>query len=259
MHDQVFFRGRKICKHSEPKFQKWAVVTGKAYTVRLIQGSYNKLNDKSAGTHDKGGAADAEGDGFSASVVSTASNQARSCILLAYPRLWKGNWHIHLLDPSCSDLSSAACAQFALFGKGYDALVGNNKDPGSRVYANQIMAAFNNRLVVVSGTTTTLKIVGGVNVNGGSAGVYADSNPNVAGRHTYQFYSADKWKTFKTMDTTNGSSAFEWRFGGKHPVRVIFDPKDTAKYTRSISSGVLVDSAFNLASMDRRIRALEAK
>jgi hypothetical protein len=90
-------------------------------------------------------------------------------------------------------------------------------------------------------------------------GVYADSNPNVAGRHTYQFYSADKWKTFKTMDTTNGSSAFEWRFGGKHPVRVIFDPKDTAKYTRSISSGVLVDSAFNLASMDRRIRALEAK
>jgi hypothetical protein len=54
MHDQVFFRGRKICKHSEPKFQRWAVVTGKAYTVRLIQGSYNKLNDKSAGTHDKG-------------------------------------------------------------------------------------------------------------------------------------------------------------------------------------------------------------
>lgn len=143
-HEQVLWRGRKICKHSVPKFEQFAVKTGAPYTVKLINGSYSTL-EASAGTHSGGGAADSEGDGYSSSVVNTASNVARSCILLSYPRLWKGNWHIHILDPNCAELSSQACAQFALFGKGYDGLVGNNPDPGSRKYADQIMAQFYDR------------------------------------------------------------------------------------------------------------------
>ena len=144
-HPTSLWRGRRVCTHTVPKLDQWAASTGTAYTVKLIQGSYNVVNPKSGGTHDKGGAADAEGDGFSASVLNTASNKARACILLSYARLWKGNWHIHLLDPDCRDLSAQACAQFVLFGRGFDALVGNNPDPGSRVHAARIMHAYNTR------------------------------------------------------------------------------------------------------------------
>jgi hypothetical protein len=147
-HAKVLWRGRYICAHSLPKFKLWDARTP-TYNITLIQGSYSSY-DLSAGTHARGGAADAEGDNRGgAAAVRTASNMARSALLVAWPRFWNrsgkpgtGNWHIHLLDPSCSDLSSAARAQVLLFGRGYDGLVGNHVDPGSRTYAAKIMAAY---------------------------------------------------------------------------------------------------------------------
>src|SRR5580765_5818664 len=139
-HALTLWHGRKVCSHMIPKLNLWEARTG-SYPVRLIQGSYSAL-DASAGTHKRGGAADAEGDGFSAANLRTASNLGRSCILLCWPRFWSGNWHIHFLDPSCTDLSASARSQFILFGRGYDGLVGNHTDPGSRYYAKAIMAAY---------------------------------------------------------------------------------------------------------------------
>lgn len=139
-HATTLWHGRKICTHSVPKFNLWEARTG-SYRVRLIQGSYSSY-DLSAGTHARGGAADCEADRYGAGTVRTSSNIARSCILLTWPRFWSGNWHIHVIDPSCSDLSSAARAQVLLFGRGFDGLVGNHRDPGSRTYAKAIMAAY---------------------------------------------------------------------------------------------------------------------
>ncbi|HEY5787161.1 MAG TPA: hypothetical protein VIT65_20535 [Microlunatus sp.] len=139
-HAKTLWHGRYICSHMVPKMNSWETKTT-GYSVRLIQGSYSSY-DLSAGTHARGGAADSEGDGRSALTLKVASNLARSCILVAWPRFWSGNWHIHLLDPSCSDLSSAARAQVLLFGRGFDGLVGNHPDPGSRYYAKAIMAAY---------------------------------------------------------------------------------------------------------------------
>lgn len=146
-HTKVLWRGRYICAHSLPKFKLWDTRTPTFY-IKLIQGSYSSY-DLSAGTHARGGAADAEGDGRSAASIRTASNVARSALLVAWPRFWgrnsrsgTGNWHIHLLDPSCTDLSSAARSQVILFGRGYDGLVGNHLDTGSRTYAKAIMAAY---------------------------------------------------------------------------------------------------------------------
>jgi hypothetical protein len=139
-HAKTLWHGRYICTHMVPKMNAWENKTP-AFAVRLINGSYSSY-DKSAGTHSRGGAADAEGDGRYAATLRTASNVARSVLLVAWPRFWTGNWHVHVLDPSCSDLSSSARAQILLFGRGFDGLVGNHKDPGSRTYAAAIMKAY---------------------------------------------------------------------------------------------------------------------
>lgn len=140
-HATTLWHGRRVCSHMVPKLNKWESITPSFY-VRNINGSYTTGVSLSANTHGRGGALDAEADGKSSAVVRTASNLARSCILLAWPRFWSGNWHIHVLDPSCGDLSSAARSQFILFGKGYDGLVGNKPDPGSRTYAAAIMREY---------------------------------------------------------------------------------------------------------------------
>lgn len=140
-HATTLWHGRRVCSHMVPKLNLWESRTPSFY-VRNINGSYTTGVSLSANTHGRGGAMDAEGDGKTAATLRTASNLARSCILLAWPRFWAGNWHIHVLDPSCSDLSSAARTQFVLFGRGYDGLVGNHPDPGSRTYAAAIMKEY---------------------------------------------------------------------------------------------------------------------
>lgn len=146
------YRGVTICKHSLPKYQKLAAVIGSGIYLRPIQGSYSTSVNASAGTHAGGGAMDIELDGHTFTTARMVETKARDeCDLLMWVRWWSGNHHGHILDPQCPNLSSTAAAQFVLFGKGYDGLIGNTADTGSRLNANRLMILFNARFI---GTAT---------------------------------------------------------------------------------------------------------
>lgn len=147
--------GKTMCLHSRPKYDRWIKESGNEFRVTNINGSYTTSAAASANTHAGGGAADIEGDGYSADRVRHEANRARGYVLVAYPRLWKGNWHIHVLDPACPSLSPEAAAQIVLFGKGFDALVGNNPDTSERSNVEAIMATFAHRLDPPKSSTST--------------------------------------------------------------------------------------------------------
>lgn len=148
------WRGVTICKHSLPKYQKLASITG-AFYVKAIQGSYSTGVSASAGTHSGGGALDIEFDGTTFATARSVETKARNqCDLLMWVRWWTGNHHGHILDPQCPNLSVAALAQFALFGQGYDGLIGHNADTGDRTNANRIMILFNGRFIGTSSTVS---------------------------------------------------------------------------------------------------------
>jgi peptidoglycan hydrolase-like protein with peptidoglycan-binding domain len=141
-------KGIKVrgCLHSKPKYDKLIQVTGSGFFVKPINGVLSGLA-ASGNTHARYGAVDLEGDGYSKTELYSAARHARDCGFMAYPRLWKnkdgsGNWHIHMADPDCPNMSSALAAQFVLFGKGYDALVGNGPDPLGKYRQAEIMAAY---------------------------------------------------------------------------------------------------------------------
>ena len=134
--------GVYVCLHSKPKYDKVIASTGSAFYVKPINGVLSKL-DASAGTHSRYGACDFEADGYTKDVVNTAAKRFRDAGLLAWPRFWDGNWHIHVADPSCPHMSATLAAQFVLFGKGYDGLIGNHPDPLGKYKQAEIMSAFN--------------------------------------------------------------------------------------------------------------------
>lgn len=141
-------KGIKVlgCLHSKPKYDRLIQVTGNAFFVKPINGVRSGLA-ASANTHARYGAVDLEADGYTKTVVYTAARQARDCGFWAVPRLWKNkdgssNWHIHMADPDCPNMHPSLAAQFVLFGKGYDALVGNGPDPLGRYKQSEIMAAY---------------------------------------------------------------------------------------------------------------------
>lgn len=138
------FRGTPCCAGSVKPYQETAVAVGQAILLDPINGSWSNLS-ASGNTHAGGGACDFEGDGYTASEVYDIARRARDKGLLAYPRLWRGNWHVHTEDPRCHTLSAAAQAQFALFARGLDALVGNGPDPLKGYKRDEIMALFNAR------------------------------------------------------------------------------------------------------------------
>lgn len=138
------WRGKPCCAGSVKPYDGVAATTGQAVYVKPINGSWSSLS-ASGNTHAGGGANDFEGDGYTASEVYMMARKARDQGLLAYPRLWKGNWHVHTEDPRCHTLSAAAQAQFALFARGLDALVGNGPDPLGGYKRDEIMALFNAR------------------------------------------------------------------------------------------------------------------
>ena len=132
------------CLHSKPKFDRLIAATGSAFFVKPVNGVLSKL-EASGGTHQRYGAVDLEGDGYSRLVLYTVAHQARDQLFLAYPRLWTGNWHIHMADAECPNMSPALAAQFELFAKGYNALVGNGPDPLGRYKQAEIIAAYRRR------------------------------------------------------------------------------------------------------------------
>lgn len=128
------------CLHSKPKYDRIIQSTG-SYFFKPINGVLSSLAD-SANTHARYGAIDTEGDGYSKDALYAAARHIRDELILAYPRLWTGNWHIHMADAACPNMSPALAAQFELFGKGYNALVGNGPDPLGGYKRAEIMAAY---------------------------------------------------------------------------------------------------------------------
>lgn len=143
------WRGHVQCSHSVPKLDLLAKNTPNDILVWLIQGAFTTSTDASAGTHAGGGAGDQKGSGYSWTLMGVCETVARKFMLLYWRRRYIRNlWsqHGHFLDPECPRLSKAAQAQFYLFEKGYDGLVGNNADTGYRGTADEIMRLFRNRL-----------------------------------------------------------------------------------------------------------------
>lgn len=143
------FRGKPCCSGSIPKYNALAKAVGMAIYLKLINGAWSSLS-ASGNTHAGGGAGDFEGDGYTAEQVNFIARCAREVGLIAYPRLWKGNWHIHVLDPDCQTLSAAAKAQIVLFNRGLNALVDNGPDPLGGYKKAELMARYNSRMTILT-------------------------------------------------------------------------------------------------------------
>ena len=144
------------CLHSKRKHDALIKATG-SFFYKPINGVLSSLKD-SADTHARYGACDIEGDGYSKDELFRVSRLIRDQIMLAYPRLWSGNWHIHLADAECPNMSAALAAQFELFAKGYNALVGNGPDPLGRYKQAEIMAAYRRRLTAPKPAAATVPV-----------------------------------------------------------------------------------------------------
>jgi peptidoglycan hydrolase-like protein with peptidoglycan-binding domain len=142
----------KVCAHSVPRLNNLAKAVGNDILVKALPGcgSYQTTTAASAGTHAGGGAIDLNLNGLTYAQRRLVEAKGRQHYGLFFYR-WAitGLWtnHGHGLDSTCPNLSKTAVAQFPLFFKGYDALVGNNPDTGDRTYVSQIKADFNQRLV----------------------------------------------------------------------------------------------------------------
>jgi hypothetical protein len=134
--------GVRGCLHSKPKIDRLIKRTPILFTP--INGVRSSL-DASADTHARYGAVDYEGDGHTKAELYTTARMVRDELILAYPRLWDGNWHLHTADAACPNMSPALAAQFELFGRGFNALVGNGPDPLGKYKQAQIMAAYRAR------------------------------------------------------------------------------------------------------------------
>lgn len=153
---KVMWRGAIQCAHSIPKLDLLALTTPNDFLVTLIQGAFSTGTSASAGTHAGGGAFDHKGSGYSWTQMGVAETAGRRVWFMLFRRRYiAGLWsqHGHGLDPECPRLSKEAQAQFYLFEKGYDALVGNNADTGYRGTAAEIMRLFRNRLTVTPSPT----------------------------------------------------------------------------------------------------------
>lgn len=148
---KVVWRGAVQCAHSIPKLDLLALTTPNDILITLIQGAWSTGTAASKGTHAGGGALDHKGSGYSWTLMGVAETAGRRVWILLFRRRYiAGLWsqHGHGLDPECPRLSKEAQAQFYLFEKGYDALVGNNPDTGYRGTAAEIMRLFKGRLTV---------------------------------------------------------------------------------------------------------------
>lgn len=140
-----------VCEHMVPKLQVMARNTGANILVRSLNsstGSFQTLTEASANTHAGGGALDVDMRGLNRSQARFYETVGRKAGLLFYWRpAVKGLWtdHGHVLDPGCGTLSVQAAAQFPLFAKGFDALVGNHSDTGDRSQVAAIMREFDSR------------------------------------------------------------------------------------------------------------------
>lgn len=90
--------------------------------------------------------------------------------------------------------------------------------------------------------------------------VKAVTTPAVAGSLQFEWYDATStsFLAFKTVDTTNGTAQFDWRFGGSHAIRVKFTPKDTTKYDANYSENYPVVN-YTVKDLENRLDVLEAK
>jgi LysM repeat protein len=156
--DRVKWRGSNpnapevtVCEHMVPKLQVMARNTGANILVRSLNsdtGSFQTKTEASAKTHAGGGALDVDMRGLSQSQARFYETVGRKAGLLFYWRpAIQGLWtdHGHVLDPACGTMSVQAAAQFPLFEKGFNALVGNNADTGDRSQVAAIMREFDNR------------------------------------------------------------------------------------------------------------------
>lgn len=155
------FRGFIICKHSEHKHVKLASLVGDDMYFKLVQGSYNTSIKESANTHSLGGATDQELDGYTFAKGRFCETIARNqCDLLYYLRWWAGNHHGHIADPECPNMANELAAQFVLFGRGTDALIGGNDDTGDRSNVNRLMNLFSTRRATVNRIKLMQRAVG---------------------------------------------------------------------------------------------------
>ena len=142
--ETVLWRGRRVCKHSVPKLNAWAALTGLVY-LKPIQGCYSGSVDASKGTHDGGGVYDIEMDGVGRADRNMSVNKGRTVYLATFGRWWSGNFHIHLIDPECPDLAPEAEAQMEQFRRGETGLVGVDRDPWDRSTAEEMLRRYDAR------------------------------------------------------------------------------------------------------------------
>lgn len=142
--ETVLWRGRRVCKHSVPKLNAWAALTGLVF-LKPIQGCYSSSVGASKGTHDRGGVYDIEADGLSLTEYRMVVNAGRKVGLVTFGRWWEGNHHVHLIDPACPDLADEAEDQMEQFRHGETGLVGYDPDPWLRSTATAILREYDGR------------------------------------------------------------------------------------------------------------------
>ncbi len=156
--DRVTWRGSNlkspqvaVCEHMLPKLQVLSRNTGANILVRSLNantGSFQTKTEASANTHAGGGALDVDMRGLTRSQARFYETVGRKAGLLFYWRpAVKGLWtdHGHILDPGCGTMSVQAAAQFPLFERGFNALIGNHADTGDRSQVAAIMREFDSR------------------------------------------------------------------------------------------------------------------
>lgn len=250
--------GKVTCWHSKDDYDWWIKASGQNFRLTCIQGSWSTSTAASEGTHAGGGVTDEEGDGYTQTEIIRQCKLARDRGLLAWPRFWvtstgKRNWHMHVIDPMCPNMSAEAQAQVVEFGKGGDGLVGTNPDPLGGYGKTLIMALWGKRFSTVLSppptvvaTTTTVSIWPNPSTRLEDVEVRGITTPaNAIGSHIFK-YSSDGGKTWSVFKPdhiiVSGKSltAATHRFGGNHLVTAEFVPADKTKFSASKSKALSV-------------------
>lgn len=107
-------------------------------------------------------------------------------------------------------------------------------------------------------TKTTVTVFPQPSLIGSSVQVRATTTGTTAGTLTFEYLSENAWQPFPGGPRfTTGNASFDWRFGGRHPIRARFTPTDSTKYAGNASDPVMVEG-YQLSAVLERIDKLEA-
>lgn len=222
----------------------------------------------SAGTHSQGGAVD---------TFQTTDPEVALVREMGAPAAWRRTTaqgftkvHCHLVLNGCPHNTPAAyqlAAQKAGYdGLGYQGRGGKDYHPAPSVYRTWqqgIDYAKRELGLMAQATTTQIGLTPAVGGKGGWSQVTAKTTqPGTAyaiGTHVYDYFNVTTktWQEFTRRAVAAGGSTVMWQFGGSHPIRVRYIPKDATASKPSTSPSANVVTV-DVAALQAQVKTDQA-